>query len=364
MRLRLLAALVGLTLGACSTPAPLNEAAAQTPPATQSASPSPAPAPVPAAPAAPAPPMVVPPSGVRPVVGYPPISIGSEPISGNTSMLPVPASPAVAHAAAPGQGLLPVCGGAAVQGGLVVCRTLPGANVVVGTQSLAADAAGFVVIGFDRDAPALETVTFQLGSQLASHSFEITPRTFRTTSVDGVPQRNVTPDPEQQARIARERVLINEGYASRADISGYLDAFIWPVEGRISSAWGAQRIINGAAARPHYGIDIAVPTGTPIRAPAGGVVSLVQPDLFQEGGLLMIDHGQGLISVYLHMSRQDVVVGQRVTQGEVVGAVGATGRATGPHLCWRMKWRDRFLDPSLAIQGLALARQTLAPAQQ
>jgi murein DD-endopeptidase MepM/ murein hydrolase activator NlpD len=120
--------------------------------------------------------------------------------------------------------------------------------------------------------------------------------------------------------------------------------------------------LNGVPASPHFGYDIAVPAGTPIRAPAAGVVTLAQPDMHYEGGLVFIDHGQGLITMYLHMSRLDVAVGDTLEQGQVIGAVGSSGRATGPHLCWRMKWRDRQLDPSVAIEGLAAARAQLLAA--
>ncbi|MBJ7485906.1 M23 family metallopeptidase, partial [Brevundimonas sp.] len=122
---------------------------------------------------------------------------------------------------------------------------------------------------------------------------------------------------------------------------------------RISSAWGAQRILNGTPARPHYGIDLAAPQGTPIHAPAPGLVVLAEPDMHFEGGLTLIEHGQGLISVYLHQSRLDVTAGQRVLRGQPIGLVGMKGRATGPHLCWRMKWRDRNLDPSLMVGAQA-----------
>jgi murein DD-endopeptidase MepM/ murein hydrolase activator NlpD len=112
--------------------------------------------------------------------------------------------------------------------------------------------------------------------------------------------------------------------------------------------------LNGVPARPHYGVDLAAPRGTPIVAPAGGLVSFAETGLHFEGGLIMIDHGQGLVSAYLHLSRLDVVAGQSVSQGQVIGAVGAEGRATGPHLCWRMKWRDRNLNP-MSLVGFRAA---------
>jgi murein DD-endopeptidase MepM/ murein hydrolase activator NlpD len=293
--------------------------------------------------------------------GFTPYPVPNDPAAGNTAANPLPTLPRLVLAPVASIGLEPVCAGAYARGGLMVCQTLPGTTVTIGEAAqTTADAEGLVVVGFDRDAPAEETITFTRDGQTYAMTVQISGRAFNEQVINGLPQNTVTPNAEAQARIARDRVLINQGYASRADGDGFLEGFIWPVEGRISAAWGARRIVNGTPARPHYGIDIAVPTGTPIRAPASGVVSLAQPDLHQEGGLVMIDHGQGLITLYLHMSRIDVAAGQMVAQGDVIGAVGATGRATGPHLCWRMKWRDRYLDPSLAILGLANARGALS----
>ncbi|MBI1187167.1 MAG: peptidoglycan DD-metalloendopeptidase family protein [Alphaproteobacteria bacterium] len=254
------------------------------------------------------------------------------------------------------------CAGAFQQGGAALCRTQPGARIVVdGADRGAADANGWAVIGFDRDSPGESVVEARAGAAAARESFVILPRSFDVQRVDGLPPQTVTPtDPAVLARIARERDIKNVGFASRANAEGWLDGFRWPVEGRISSSWGNQRVLNGEPRSPHYGVDIAMPTGTPIRAPAGGVVSLAEPDLHFEGGLVLIDHGQGLISMYLHMSRLDVRAGDAVTQGQVIGAVGSSGRTTGPHLCWRLKWRDRNLDPAFAILGLAEARRALA----
>ena len=145
--------------------------------------------------------------------------------------------------------------------------------------------------------------------------------------------------------------LKTEGFASRADADHFRDGFDWPLEGfRVSSRWGSQRVLNGTPARPHYGIDLAAPQGTVVRAPAAGRVTLARTGMHFEGGLVLIDHGQGLITAYLHQSRLDVEAGQELARGDPIGRVGMTGRATGPHLCWRMKWRDRNLDPSLLVK--------------
>jgi murein DD-endopeptidase MepM/ murein hydrolase activator NlpD len=257
------------------------------------------------------------------------------------------------------------CAGAFTQGGVVLCRTLPGAAIFVDSvASGQADAQGWAVIGFPRDHGAAGLVEARAEAQAVRRTFDIAPREFDIQRVDGLPPQTVTPtDPAVLERIRREAALKREGWDSVADIDGFLDGFIIPVEGgRVSGTWGNQRILNGVPASPHFGYDIAAPAGTPIRAPAAGVVTLAQPDMHYEGGLVFIDHGQGLITMYLHMSRLDVAVGDRVTQGQVIGAVGSSGRATGPHLCWRMKWRERQLDPSVAIEGLAQARAQLLAA--
>lgn len=338
------AALLALMLAGC--------AAAESQPQEQAAAPGEvsAPAPTPA-PLPPGPPVFVMDNSV------------AQPLAaGTTSVVPAPILAPLAPPPAPSD-LTLNCAGAFQQGGIALCRTQPGAAIVLdGENRGRADRDGWFVIGFDRDSPGASRleVTGAEGVN-ARADFTILPREFSVQRVDGLPQQTVTPtDPAIIARQAREREMKAAGTASRAEIAGWLDGFRWPVEGRISGSWGNQRILNGEPRSPHYGVDIAMPTGTPIHAPAAGVVSLAEPDMHLEGGLVFIDHGQGLISMYLHMSRLDVRAGDRVAQGQVIGAVGAAGRTTGPHLCWRMRWRDRQLDPSLAILGLAEARNRLA----
>ncbi len=298
-------------------------------------------------------------------------AIPSAPASGTTDAWPHPALTRVSFTPAP-RALSLECAGAFAQGGLALCRTMPGAEVFVDEVSRGqADAQGFFIVGFDRDSPAQSTVRVTLPPNAPSAptgavtfvttTYNIMPREFSIQRVDGLPPETVTPSsPEVIARIAHDRDLKNVGFASRANLEGWLDGFAWPVNGIISGSWGNQRVLNGEPRQPHFGVDIAMPEGTPIKAPAAGVVVLAEPDLYLEGGLVLIDHGQGLISMYLHQSRLDVRAGQRVAQGDQIGLIGMRGRATGPHLCWRMKWRDRNLDPSLAILGLANARTQFA----
>ena len=258
-------------------------------------------------------------------------------------------------------GAMPLTG-KPVQGGFVMGRTMPGASIEVdGTALTQASATGLFVVGFDRDNPtstSIATVTPDATTgqmRVTTTSVAVVPGTFPSSRVDGLPPSTIAPsDPDLLARIQRELALKTAAFQSRADTEDFAEGFIWPLEAyRVSSAWGAQRILNGTPARPHYGIDLAAPQGTPIHAPAPGLVVLAEPDMHFEGGLTLIDHGQGLITVYLHQSRLDVVVGQRVLRGQRIGLVGMKGRATGPHLCWRMKWRDRNLDPSLMVGARA-----------
>jgi len=256
------------------------------------------------------------------------------------------------------------CAGALTQGGVALCRATPGAEVRIGGEAVGrADADGWIVIGFNREAPESMRVEAHLDGVSTYDDLAIAPRQFDVQRIDGLPQQTVTPtDPAVLERIVREAALKRDAFASEARMAGFLDGFIMPVEGGVvTGRWGNQRILNGTPSTPHFGYDIAVPTGTPIRAPAAGVVTLAEPDMHYEGGLVFIDHGQGLITMYLHMSRVDVRVGDVLTQGQTIGAVGASGRATGPHLCWRMRWRERQLDPSIAVEGLATARTELAP---
>ncbi len=240
--------------------------------------------------------------------------------------------------------------GRLVQGGHALGKTWPRALIFVDGEALtAASASGDFIIGFDRDAPSSVRIEARADGRAVSRLLQIAPGEFPSTRVDGLPPATVEPsDPALLARIAREVEVKTEGFASRIDADHFRDGFDWPLTGfRVSSRWGAQRILNGTPARPHYGIDLAVPQGTVIRAPAAGRVALAEPDLHFEGGLVLIDHGQGLITAYLHQSSIDVRKGQEVLRGESLGRVGMTGRATGPHLCWRMKWRNRNMDPSL-----------------
>jgi murein DD-endopeptidase MepM/ murein hydrolase activator NlpD len=237
------------------------------------------------------------------------------------------------------------------QSGILIGETAPGATIDAAGITTSAGRDGRFIIGFDRDAPPNATIVVTSGGRSVTRTLAIAPRAYSVRTISGLPAATVNPPPQAMARIEREAALKARAFNSRDETSrGFLERFRWPLESvRVTSPWGAVRRLNGALQRPHYGIDLGGSTGTPIFAPASGIVILAEPDMHFEGGIIAIDHGQGLISIYLHQSRLIAQVGQRVIAGTQIGAIGAKGRATGPHLCWRLRWRGRQLDPSLRV---------------
>lgn len=236
------------------------------------------------------------------------------------------------------------------QGEMVIGRVPPGSQVRVGERAVRVAEDGWFAFGVGRDTGTGQRVEATLpdGSR-ASVVVDVESRDWRIERVDGLPQSTVTPDPVLAERIAREQARVTEARKRDDARTDFIHGFIWPVEGRISGVYGSQRILNGTPRNPHYGLDVAVPTGTPLKAPAGGVVIFADADLYLTGGTLTVDHGHGISSTFIHLSRLDKQVGDRVEQGDIIGAVGATGRATGPHMHWGMNWFDVRLDPQLLL---------------
>jgi murein DD-endopeptidase MepM/ murein hydrolase activator NlpD len=243
--------------------------------------------------------------------------------------------------------------GRPVQGGYLIGRCAPRGMVSLNGEAAGRAAAdGLFIVGFDRDEePSALVSVHEDAGRTVQERVAVGRSTYDIQRIDGLPADQVEPtDPALLARIAREAELKAHAFASRDDGAGFRDGFIMPVTAtRRSSSFGGQRILNGKPNRPHYGVDLAAPVGTPIIAPAPGLVVLAEPTLQFEGGLTLIDHGQGLIGMFLHQSRQFVKTGERVERGQRIGLVGQTGRATGPHLCWRLKWRTKNMDPSLMV---------------
>ena len=234
------------------------------------------------------------------------------------------------------------------QGQLVIGHTEAGARVSVDNRNLRVDDQGRFVFGLGRDQVRVALcVRLRADAKARCAGMPVAARKYAIERVNGLPQATVTPNPAEQARIDRENALIataRERNDARSDFAG---GFVRPASGRISGVYGSQRVLNGEPKSPHMGLDIAGPAGSQIRAPAPGVVTLVHPDMLLTGQTVIVDHGHGVSTVYIHMSRTDVVLGQQLAQGDPIGAIGMTGRATGPHLHWGMNWFDVKLDPAL-----------------
>lgn len=236
------------------------------------------------------------------------------------------------------------------QGAVLRGLVEPGTQVEFLGRQLRPNEQGQFVIGLGRDFPTEAVVTTRSPQgQTQKHRFAVAQRDYQIQRVEGVPQQTVTPDPEQVERARREAALVSKARQQDLPLSHFADEFRWPLLGRLSSVYGSQRIFNNIPGTPHFGVDIAAPTGTRIVAPAAGVVTLVHADMFFSGGTLIIDHGQGLSSTYIHLSKILVAEGDEIRKGQDIALVGATGRATGPHLCWRMNWFDQRVDPSQLV---------------
>lgn len=238
------------------------------------------------------------------------------------------------------------------QGGLIIAQLPKGSQAELDDIKLPQSANGYIAFGFHRD--DVDTQILKITDKDNNlHLTELTPkiRNHKTQSITGLAGKYVSPPQEVLDRIAQDR----EDVTSARSLTSTQDDFAktgfnWPVQGTITGIYGSQRILNGKPRAPHYGIDIAAPTGTAISAPAAGTITLVE-DLYYTGWTIIIDHGLGISSTYLHLSSVDVITGEAVQMGDIIGKVGSTGRSTGPHLDWRINWFQKRLDPQLATNS-------------
>lgn len=238
------------------------------------------------------------------------------------------------------------------QGAMVRGQTTAGATVTMNGQSLPVTAEGAFVFAVARAYEGTVTVrATDPQGQTATLELPVVERSFDVQRIDGLPQDKVTPPRSQelQDRIWREVVQIREARGQASARTDFTQAFIWPVDGIVTGVFGSQRILNGTPKSPHSGLDIAGATGTPVLAPAGGLVTLWHPDMYFTGGTLIVDHGHGITSTFIHLSDTLVAEGDIVEQGQPIAKVGATGRATGPHLHWSMNWDKVRIDPQLLL---------------
>lgn len=240
--------------------------------------------------------------------------------------------------------------GTPTQGSLLIGRTLPRASVTVDGRPVRVSPEGLFLLGFGRDAAKQSVVRIvRPDGGVVTHTVRVATRKYDVQRIDGLPPKQVTPDAETLARIERERALIVAARAEESGQTGFAGGFAWPATGPISGVYGSQRILNGEARAPHFGVDIAAPAGTPVAACADGTVRLVHDDMFLTGKTVLIDHGHGLTSIYIHLSEILVRPDDRVRKGSVLGRVGATGRVTAVHLHWGLNLFATPLDPALLV---------------
>jgi len=286
------------------------------------------------------------------------VSAGSIVIAFPGTFAPLPQLPAaVAAVAAPVAPSRFALTGSLMQGGVAIGTAPRGTSLLMfGDVSVPVAPDRRFLIAFDRDAPigASLTATLENGSQI-SESVSVAPRGWDISRLSTLPKYPV-PRPEYERLRPAEVAQINAARRMQTDAQGWRQSFLWPVTGRISTLFGSQRIYAGEPGSYHSGVDVARPVGTVVLAPADGVVILATPRPFTlEGNLLMVDHGMGLNSAFMHLSRIDVKVGEHVRRGQPIARTGMTGRATGPHLHWGMKWRDSRIDPLLLAGSMPVA---------
>jgi len=245
----------------------------------------------------------------------------------------------------------PVLNGKLTQGALLRGKLPPGSAVWLNGNALNILASGDFVLGFGRDAASIQKLEWQLPGESTRNqqSLALAKREYSVQRIEGVASKYVSPPKEVLARIREDNVQIALARATSSEQSAFISDFILPAKGPISGVYGSQRVFNGEPKRPHFGLDIAGPVGTEIVAPIDGVVTLAHKDMYYSGGTLIIDHGLGVSSTFIHLSSLKVKQGDVVKQGQKIAEMGATGRVTGPHLDWRINWFKERLDPALVV---------------
>jgi len=237
-----------------------------------------------------------------------------------------------------------------IQGSFILGKTESGSEVFVDKKKVKVTSDGFFVFGLGRDRKYDVVITLNKDGNKQKIVQKVQKRKYNIQRIDGLEEKKVTPPEEVYERIKRENKWIGEARAIDSNLTFFTKKFIVPIEHAIiSGVYGSQRILNGKPKWPHYGLDFAADEGTEIKAMLDGTVTLVKPDLFYTGGTLIFDHGHGISTLYMHMQKILVNKGQKVKQGDVIGTVGSTGRATGAHLDVRLNWFEIRLDPAAVL---------------
>ena len=249
--------------------------------------------------------------------------------------------------------------GTITQGGFITGTVPPGSHVRVSGTEIPLASSGAFAIGLARDAtPWLTISAFFPDGTTDQRKFEVAKRDWPVQRIDGLPEEQVTPSDKDLVAIRDEQTKIANARSKVRNADAFMAGFTWPAVGPISGVFGSQRILNGQPRAAHLGLDIAAPEGTPIKAPADGVVTLVAPSLFFNGNVVILDHGLGVTTLYAHLARFSVIQGQPVHRGDVIGTVGRTGRVTGPHLHFGLNVRGVGLDPAPVLGSSPGANNT------
>ena len=244
-----------------------------------------------------------------------------------------------------------VLNGKFTQGALLRGQAPAGSKVTLNGETVQTNKDGKFVVGFEREAPLQQTLVVKLDNgQKWQRDITLEKREYNIQRIDGLEQKMVSPPAEVTARIKQDNINVANARSGNTDLDALFTRFEWPAKGVISGVYGSQRILNGVPKWPHYGLDIANETGTPVYAPVDGVVTMAD-DLYYSGNTLILDHGMCVFSTFLHMDTITVEVGETVKQGEQIGTIGSTGRSTGPHLDWRINLGNTRLDPQTIISG-------------
>ena len=237
-----------------------------------------------------------------------------------------------------------------IQGHFIIGKTDPGTKVKIDKKQVKVSKDGYFAFGLNRDRKYDVVITIEKDGVKEKITKRVQKRKYNIQKIDGLEEKKVTPPEEVYERIKKENKLIAEARAVDSDLDFFKDKFIIPVDDSIiTGVYGSQRILNGKPKWPHYGLDFAQKEGTPVKAMLDGTVTLAEPDLYYTGGTLIFDHGHGISTLYMHMQKILVEKEQKIKQGEIIGTIGSTGRATGAHLDIRLNWFDIRLDPATAL---------------
>ena len=237
-----------------------------------------------------------------------------------------------------------------IQGHFIIGKTDQDSKVFIDKKEIKVSKDGYFAFGLGRDRKYDVTITIKSNGKTKRIVKRVQKRKYNIQRIDGLDEKKVTPPEEVYERIKKENKLIAEARAIDSDLVFFKDNFIIPVDDAvITGVYGSQRILNGKPKWPHYGLDFAQDEGTQVKAMISGMVTLAEPNLYYSGGTLIFDHGHGISTLYMHMHEIFVEKGQKVNQGDIIGTVGSTGRATGPHLDVRLNWFSTRLDPSTVL---------------